>query len=278
MSYGPSWTIAQSLIKPINSVKRQRWLSLKIKSIRKKKWIYSTWANVYLLCLITRLTIFLVICHSFLACLFCYKKILRVNLVFRMALPVSSASWSTTRQRNIIRIWLRASIPVMQSSSTTHITHWSKYSKRKRTSLMISNRKSFPFLSSRRHSLSVWNNCIPTTALYSKHSVLSNWRPPSVWSRRGRPLVPAYSITTHKSRGQTLTKIIIDLNRPPGMVEVASSYVPLSRVKQLADIAILRDFDISALRIIPSMGQTDELSRFSALFEKTRRRYSHYFT
>jgi hypothetical protein len=62
------------------------------------------------------------------------------------------------------------------------------------------------------------------------------------------------------------------------MVEVASSYVPLSRVKQLADIAVLRDFDISALRIKPSKGQIDELSRLSTLYEKTRRRYSHYFT
>ena len=96
--------------------------------------------------------------------------------------------------------------------------------------------------------------------------------------RRGLPLVPAYSITTHKSQGQTLPKIIIDLNMPPGMVEVASCYVPLSRVKHLADIAILRDFDISALRIKPSKGQIDELSRLSNLSEKTRRQYSHYFT
>ena len=63
-----------------------------------------------------------------------------------------------------------------------------------------------------------------------------------------------------------------------GMVEMASSYVRLSRVKQLADIAILRGFDISALRIKPSKGQIDELSRLSALSEKTRRQYSHSFT
>jgi hypothetical protein len=62
------------------------------------------------------------------------------------------------------------------------------------------------------------------------------------------------------------------------MVEVASSYVPLPREKQLADIAILRDFDISALRIKPSKGQIDELSRLSTLSEKTRRQYSYYFT
>ncbi|CAF4386937.1 unnamed protein product, partial [Didymodactylos carnosus] len=46
--------------------------------------------------------------------------------------------------------------------------------------------------------------------------------------RRGLPLVPAYSITTHKSQGQTLAKIIIDLYIPPRMREVASAYVPLS--------------------------------------------------
>ena len=92
MSYEPSWTIAQSSTKPINSVTRRRWLSLKIRSTRKKKWIFSTWANVYLLCLITKLTIVLVTYHSFLVCPFCYKKILRVNLAFQMALPASSAS------------------------------------------------------------------------------------------------------------------------------------------------------------------------------------------
>jgi Leucine-rich repeat (LRR) protein len=78
--------------------------------------------------------------------------------------------------------------------------------------------------------------------------------------------------------GQILPKIIIDLNMPPGMVEVASSYVPLSRVKQLADIAILRDVDISALRIKPLKDQLEELSRLSAIFGETKRRYSHYFT
>ena len=95
---------------------------------------------------------------------------------------------------------------------------------------------------------------------------------------RGLPLVPAYSITTHKCQGQTLPKIIIDLNMPPGMVEVVSTNGPLSRVKQPADIAILRDFDISALRIKSSKGQREELSRLSAIFGETKRRYSHYFT
>ncbi|CAF4697392.1 unnamed protein product, partial [Rotaria sp. Silwood2] len=66
--------------------------------------------------------------------------------------------------------------------------------------------------------------------------------------RRRLPLVSAYSITAHKSQGQTLLKIIIDLNMPSGMIEVASSYFPLSHVQRLANVAILRDFNISASR------------------------------
>ncbi|CAF2837397.1 unnamed protein product, partial [Rotaria sp. Silwood2] len=54
--------------------------------------------------------------------------------------------------------------------------------------------------------------------------------------RNALPLVPAYSITTHKSEGQTLNKIIVDLVTPPDPVEVASVYVPLSRVKRLDDL------------------------------------------
>lgn len=95
--------------------------------------------------------------------------------------------------------------------------------------------------------------------------------------RKGLPLIPAYSITTHKSQGQTLPKIVIDLNMPPGIVEVASAYVPLSRVQQLTDLVILRDFSINALRVKPSKGQIAELKRLTVIFEQTKQRYAHYF-
>ena len=95
--------------------------------------------------------------------------------------------------------------------------------------------------------------------------------------RKGLPLVPAYSITTHKSQGQTLPKIVIDLNMPPGMVEVASAYVPLSRVQRLTDLVILQDFNINALQVKPSKGQTAELERLTVIFEQTKQRYAHYF-
>lgn len=96
--------------------------------------------------------------------------------------------------------------------------------------------------------------------------------------RKGLPLIPAYSITTHKSQGQTLPKIVIDLNMPPGTVEVASAYVPLSRVKQLTDLVILQDFSINALQMKPSKGQITEINRLSVIFQQTKQRYAKYFT
>ena len=95
--------------------------------------------------------------------------------------------------------------------------------------------------------------------------------------RKTLPLIPAYSITTHKSQGQILPKIVIDLNMPPGMVEVASAYVPLSRVRRLTDLVILQDFDISALQVKPSKWQTAELNRLVVIFEQTKRCYAQYF-
>jgi hypothetical protein len=95
--------------------------------------------------------------------------------------------------------------------------------------------------------------------------------------RKGLPIVPAFAITTHKSQGQTLSKIVIDLNMAPGVVEVASAYVPLSRVKRLDDLVILQDFHINTLLVKPSKAQTNELSRLTDLFLQTKQKYAHYF-
>ena len=56
-------------------------------------------------------------------------------------------------------------------------------------------------------------------------------------------------MTTHKSQGQTLGKIIIDLVIPPGPVEVASVYVPLSRVKRLDDLLTIRPFEFATIQV-----------------------------
>lgn len=91
--------------------------------------------------------------------------------------------------------------------------------------------------------------------------------------RKALPLIPAYSMTTHKSQGQTLSKIIIDLVMPPGPVEVASVYVPLSRVKRLDDLLIVRPFEFAALQVKPSTVQREELNRLDRIAKSTKERF-----
>ena len=78
-------------------------------------------------------------------------------------------------------------------------------------------------------------------------------------NRRSLPLVPAYSITTHKSQGQTLSKVVIDLKLPSETDDIAAVYVPLSRVKHLADLVLVRYFDYKVLLIKPSKSQVAQV-------------------
>ena len=70
-----------------------------------------------------------------------------------------------------------------------------------------------------------------------------------------------------------MPKIIVDLVIPPGPIEVASIYVPLSRVKRLNDLLILRPFQFSNLQIKPSAAQLQELKRLQKLGEETGKRF-----
>lgn len=67
--------------------------------------------------------------------------------------------------------------------------------------------------------------------------------------RKQFPLIPSYAYTSHKSQGQTLTKSVVDLQFPPPPFgkEIASTYVPLTRVKKMEDLAFFRDFPLSSL-------------------------------
>ena len=80
-------------------------------------------------------------------------------------------------------------------------------------------------------------------------------------------------MTTHKSQGQTLEKIIIDLVMPPGPTEVASVYVPLSRVKRLDDILIICPFEFATLQVKPSIAQLQELKRLNTIAQNTQKRF-----
>ena len=95
--------------------------------------------------------------------------------------------------------------------------------------------------------------------------------------RRALPLVPAYSITTHKSQGQTLNNVVIDLKLPSETDDIAAVYVPLSRVKRLTDLIILRNFDYKVLLIKPSKSQLAEIERLDKLYLETQSRFSEWF-
>ena len=95
--------------------------------------------------------------------------------------------------------------------------------------------------------------------------------------RRALPLVPAYSITTHKSQGQTLSNVVIDLKLPHGSDDIAAIYVPLSRVKRLIDLIILRNFDYNILLTKPSKSQLAEIERLNKLYLETQLRFSQWF-
>ncbi|CAF1647928.1 unnamed protein product, partial [Adineta ricciae] len=95
--------------------------------------------------------------------------------------------------------------------------------------------------------------------------------------RRALPLVPAYSITTHKSQGQTLTKVVIDLKLPKDTDDIVAVYVPLSRVKRLDDLIILRHFDYKVLVIKPSKSQVAEMQRLDKLYMETQMHFSEWF-
>ena len=89
--------------------------------------------------------------------------------------------------------------------------------------------------------------------------------------------MPAYCITTHKSQGQTLNKVVIDLKLPNENDDIDAIYVPLSRVKRLADLIILRHLDYKVLLIKPSKSQLAEIERLDKLYLETQSRFSEWF-
>ena len=94
------------------------------------------------------------------------------------------------------------------------------------------------------------------------------------------PLTPAYAFTSHRSQGQTLPYVVLDLNFPPPpiVVEPALTYVPLTRVRNLNDLAFFRDFPISSLQIPPTLDQTKELARLQILNNQTKCKFDQQYS
>jgi ATP-dependent exoDNAse (exonuclease V) alpha subunit len=93
------------------------------------------------------------------------------------------------------------------------------------------------------------------------------------FKRRALPLMPAYCITIYKTQGQTLNKVVIDLKLPNETDDIAAIYVPLSRIKRLVDLIILRQFDYKVFLIKPSKSQLAEMERLDKLYLDTQTRF-----
>ena len=70
---------------------------------------------------------------------------------------------------------------------------------------------------------------------------------------------------------------MIDLKLPKDTDDIAAIYVPLSRVKCLTDLIILRHFDCKVLQIKPSKSQVAEMQRLDKLYTETQKRFSEWF-
>ena len=76
------------------------------------------------------------------------------------------------------------------------------------------------------------------------------------------PLLPAFAMTAHKAQGQTLKKVIIDLENCRG---TESPYVMVSRVTLLEGLLILRPFRSSKIKCRQSEDVRKEFKRLDGL-------------
>lgn len=80
------------------------------------------------------------------------------------------------------------------------------------------------------------------------------------------PIIPAFAMTAHKSQGQTLPKVVLDLECCHG---TESPYVMISRVKSLDGLLILRPFQKKRIQSRQSEDTRNEMIRLSSLRLKT---------
>ena len=86
-------------------------------------------------------------------------------------------------------------------------------------------------------------------------------------NRRHFPLVPVFACTAHKSQGQTLSKAVINLQPRDGKTNnlaVEFAYVPLSRVKRLVDLTILKPFPPAVLKAQVNEGCAAMMDEYKA--------------
>lgn len=84
--------------------------------------------------------------------------------------------------------------------------------------------------------------------------------------RRQIPLDAAFAITAHKSQGQTMNRVVVDLNSCMG---TESAYVMVSRCTSLEGLAVLRPFPVSKITTHRSQEARDEFCRLDRLRDQT---------
>ncbi len=84
------------------------------------------------------------------------------------------------------------------------------------------------------------------------------------------PTVPAFAITTYKAQELTMGEIVVDLQVPFGIWQLAFIYVPFRRVKRVENVVILQSFDMNVLQIRPSSTQNAEVKRVDELDRRTQ--------
>lgn len=80
------------------------------------------------------------------------------------------------------------------------------------------------------------------------------------------PLEAAFAITAHKSQGQTMDRVIVDLN---SCIGTEAAYVMVSRCTSLDGLSVLRPFPISKITTHRSQEARDEFSRLDLLRAQT---------
>ena len=87
--------------------------------------------------------------------------------------------------------------------------------------------------------------------------------------------LPVFAITTYKAQALNINRLLVNLQASFGVLQVASLFVPLSRVKKAGDLAILRPFDMKFLQIRPSPAQDAGSKRSDELNRKTEQERNH---
>ena len=80
------------------------------------------------------------------------------------------------------------------------------------------------------------------------------------------PLDAAFAITAHKSQGQTMNRIVVDLN---SCIGTEAAYVMVSRCTSLEGLSVLRPFPISKITTHRSQEARDEFRRLDLLRAQT---------